>query len=103
VARSAANGGPAAAQETVTVQVHGAAATHSASLTRIDADHGNSRQAWLDLGSPLYPSAAQIEKVAAASEVFPVPIAPAASGPAGQDVTFRIVIPAEGVAALHLR
>ncbi len=95
------NGGAAATPQTVTVQVHGAAPTHSAALTRIDADHGNSRQAWFDLGSPLYPTKAQLEKIQAASEIFPVPLAPTRS--TGSDLTFQIVIPAEGVAALHLR
>lgn len=93
------NGGTAAAEQTVTVQVQGAPATHTASLTRIDADHGNTRQAWYDLGRPVYPTRAQIEKIAAASEVSASPIAPVST----RDLTFQIVVPAEGVAALHLR
>ena len=95
------NGGTAATQQTVQIQVQGAAATHTASLTRIDATHGNTRQTWYDLGSPLYPTAAELEQITAASEVSPVPLAPAA--PAGGDLTFEIVVPAEAVAALHLR
>jgi xylan 1,4-beta-xylosidase len=98
------NGGAAAKQETVTVRIHGAAPTHTASLTRIDADHGNSRQEWFDMGSPLYPNKAQVERIEAASQVFPTPIAPVRSADKpGKDVTFEIVLPAEGVAALHLR
>lgn len=95
------NGGTAATQQTVTVAIQGASPTHTASLTRIDAGHGNSRQSWFDLGSPLYPSRSELDKIAAASEVPAVPIAPASSG--GNDLTFEIVVPAEAVAALHLR
>jgi len=105
----AAAGGPGqfstapATQQAITVRVQGALATHTASLTRIDANHGNTRQAWYDLGKPVYPTNAQIEKIAVASEVSPMPIAPVRSPGNGQDLTFEIVLPAEGVAALHLR
>lgn len=96
------NGGATAVEETVSVQVAGAGRTRSASLTRIDADHGNTRQAWQHLGSPVYPTPAQLSAIEAASEVRPVPIAPV--GPAvGGNLTFEITVPAEAVAALHLR
>jgi hypothetical protein len=93
------NGGTAATEQTLTVQVQGVRAAHTASLTRIDAGHGNTRQAWYDLGKPVYPATAQIEKMTAASEVSPVPVAPASSQGSAQAVTFEIVVPAEGVAA----
>jgi hypothetical protein len=58
-------------------------------------------RARVDLGSPVYPSAAQLEKILAASEVSPAPLAPARSS--GSDRTFQITVPAEAIAALHLR
>lgn len=53
----------------VTLQIHGPVATTKWTYTRIDADHANAPQAWRNDGSPLYLTAADVERYRAVSQL----------------------------------
>lgn len=85
----------------ITIQVLGASPSASASLYRIDDVNGNAYNAWQAMGSPLYPSLAQVAALTNASLMVPVqlPLAPLAGG-AG--VSFSTFIGSNTVVAVFL-
>ncbi len=68
-------------------------------LTRIDAAHANPKQAWLDLGSPEYPTRAELEIIAQAARLESVEISPEATA---DGLTLRFDLPPHGVAAVKI-
>jgi len=60
--------GAAGAVKTITLEVSNVAAGARAVIRRVDAAHGDTLEAWKKMGSPAYPSKAQIEALRRASE-----------------------------------
>ena len=71
----------------------------SARLVQIDDDHGNAKRAWMEMGSPKYPSHSQLEELHAASVVSLSPH-PFSADDAGVHV--QVDVPPEGVAMVFL-
>lgn len=46
----------------------------AATIERVDDDHANPAQAWKDMGSPTYPTPAQVARLVAASETTSTPV-----------------------------
>ena len=92
----------------VTVRVEtdrrGCTAVANASVRRIDDEHANPRQKWIDLGMPQYPSRAQNAEIAAASEAPPLPRFGEGEGVelSNGSVVARVRVPAYSVAALDV-
>eukprot|EP00040_Diaphanoeca_grandis_P040322 m.261685 g.261685 ORF g.261685 m.261685 type:complete len:576 (-) comp42806_c0_seq1:143-1870(-) len=57
---------------------------------RIDEDHANPQQAWIDMGSPSYPTPAQIVTLNAASVIKPTPIHITAISPTSSSLSFNM-------------
>jgi xylan 1,4-beta-xylosidase len=51
----------------VTLHISGVAANASASVQQVDEDHGNPMKAYVAMGSPRYPTRAQVQQMNAAS------------------------------------
>ena len=85
--------------EEVVMAVKGLPAAGPISLARIDARHANSKQAWVDLGSPEYPTPHELAQIEQASRVVEEILA-CEDSPDGCTVRFNL--PAHGVAALTL-
>jgi xylan 1,4-beta-xylosidase len=85
--------------EEVRVELAGIAPPLSASIARVDADHGNPRRAWEEMGSPEYPSDAQLAAIEDASRLVPEPIAwRAREG----GIAVECALPPHSVAAIRL-
>lgn len=91
--------GEAVATAEVEVLVLGAA-PRLARLSRIDGDHANPKARWIELGSPEYPSRAELASIEEASRLSPVPLA---GEVAEGGVLFRISLPPQGLASLDLK
>ena len=89
----------AIAAEAVTWHVQSARKPKAASVHRIDDDHCNSRQAWVDMGSPGYLDAGQVAELDAASQLKAEPIALAAHDD-GFDIQLRL--PPHAIAAVRV-
>ena len=73
-----------------------------ARIRRIDADHANPYRRWVELGSPEYPSRRQLRSIAEASELEAERL-DLQRDPASGDAAFTLTLPAEAVAAVHVR
>jgi len=62
--------GEAARSRTVVLDLQGSKATHAV-IRRVDATHGNTLDAWRKMGSPSYPTRAQVDALRKASEIGP--------------------------------
>ena len=60
--------GAAGAEKTITFDLNNIATGAHAVIRRVDAAHGDSLDAWKKMGSPAYPTKAQIEALRKASE-----------------------------------
>jgi xylan 1,4-beta-xylosidase len=58
-------------QKDVTLQLQGLSGSHIATLNLVDADHGSLRKAYAAMGSPAYPTQAQIQSLRKAAELSP--------------------------------
>lgn len=85
---------------TVTVTVHGRH-TARARIRRLDEDHTNPRRAWLEMGSPEYPTRHQLSEIARAAELDDQPLR-LRTDRTSRTTAFTLTVPAEGVAAVHL-
>ncbi len=83
----------------ITVAVKGVKGAKSASVTRIDDAHANPKKAWIEMGSPTYPTTEQINQLMKASETADEPVA---LQQAADGVTFELELPAQGVAAVTI-
>ena len=75
----------------------GEPATARATVRRVDAEHGDTLDAWKQMGSPQYPTQAQIEqlkKVGALGEPEPVAIA---------DGKLTLHVPSSGLAVVEVK
>lgn len=72
----------------------------AAVLMRIDESHSNPKAAYLRMGSPVYPTEAQLEELEAASAVVagPLPVA----GGSGAAASFTLDVPANGLAVVDV-
>ncbi|NDJ78412.1 MAG: beta-xylosidase [Chloroflexi bacterium] len=85
--------------ETVQIMLKNCAPIDSAAVRRIDADHANPKQRWIEVGQPQYIRADTVEQLLAASVMQMTPLTPHTTGP---DLTFELAIPPHGVAAVQL-
>ena len=83
--------------EDVVINLKGLTSVHAAAIARIDAQHANPKQKWINLGSPEYPKQEELAQMEQASHM-------------GQDVlnfetnaegaTLLFTLPAHGIAAI---
>ncbi len=92
---------PRAEAATVTVTLHGVSPASRAQLRRIDAEHTNPYRAWLEMGSPEYPTRRQLRELDRASQVESSRLELTA-GWDRRSASFTLTVPAEGVAAIHI-
>lgn len=85
--------------EEVVIAIRGITPTGPASIARVDAQHANPKQTWIDLDSPEYPAPQELIRIEQASYVLPEALNVEEIPEGG---TFRFVIPAHGVAAITL-
>ena len=89
--------GSEAAEKQIVLTLPSLSPGTTASVRRVDQEHGDTLDAWKQMGSPAYPSLAQIaqlKKVGTLGEPEPVPIA-------GGRLTLRI--PSSGLAVLEIK
>jgi xylan 1,4-beta-xylosidase len=67
-------------------------------IERIDDQHANPRQAWIDLGSPLYPTRSQLDKIMRESELVKKPISDKIID--STTIQFTLTMPPQSVAAI---
>ncbi len=96
LAEPAVGENPAGPAKTITLALGGAPARASATLRRVDAQHGDTWSAWKAMGSPANPSLEQIAKLKQVGTLeAPVPVALA-----GQRLTVQV--PAGGLAVIEV-
>lgn len=81
----------------VRLRLAGAAGFAAAVVQRIDAEHANPRREWERMGEPEYPSAEQLERLHAASEVGRESLQPERDG---EDLVLELELPAHAVASI---
>jgi xylan 1,4-beta-xylosidase len=89
----------AIATEAVTWHVHASRKPKAARIQRVDDGHCNSRQAWVDMGSPGYLDAKQVAELDEASRLKAEPIAITAYDD-GFDI--QLDLPPHGIAAVRV-
>jgi xylan 1,4-beta-xylosidase len=95
--------GTPATPATITVVLRGLSpARRSARVRRIDEDHTNPYREWVEMGSPEYPTRNQLRRIEEASELVEDTL-PLHVDPSTGDTEFTLYLPAEGVAAVHIR
>jgi xylan 1,4-beta-xylosidase len=82
--------------KTVTVRLKGTAPKH-ASISRVDAEHGDYHAAYEKMGSPDYPTQAQVKQLRDAAAV------PVAESMAIRGGEFSVTIPGAGLAVVELK
>lgn len=60
-------------QEDVVIQLAGITDSATATISRIDADHANPKQKWIDLGSPMYPDQKELDQINQSSVLISEP------------------------------
>jgi xylan 1,4-beta-xylosidase len=81
----------------VRLRLAGAAGFSAGVVQRIDAEHANPRREWERMGEPEYPSAEQLERLHAASEVGRESLQPERDG---EDLVLELELPAHAVASI---
>jgi xylan 1,4-beta-xylosidase len=81
---------------TITLQFMNTTATH-AQVSRVDSTHGDMHAAYALMGSPRYPTIAQLEALRAAAEL------PAAETVALRNAALTLTLPSHGIALIELR
>ena len=89
----------AIANEAVAWHVTSSRKPKNASVLRVDGDHCNSRQAWLDMGSPDYLDAKQVAELDEVSQLESEPVAVQAHDD-GFDI--QLNLPPHGIAAVRV-
>jgi xylan 1,4-beta-xylosidase len=87
------------AAEAVTWHVRSSRKPKAARVQYVDDDHCNSRQEWVDMGSPAYLDAKQVAELDEASQLKPEPVAIEAHDD-GFDIQLNVL--AHGVAAVRV-
>ena len=91
------NPGSTGAAKTVTLQLKGVRSSARASIKRVDEDHGNTLGLWQKLGSPQYPTQAQLESLRQNSQL---------SAPETQGLTngnLSLQVPINGLVLITIR
>jgi xylan 1,4-beta-xylosidase len=83
--------------KTVTLELKGIAGNRRALVSRVDATHGSPLEAYTAMGSPRYPTAAQIEKLRQAAAL------PSPEKAQLRNGAISLVVPAQGLALVELR
>ncbi|HJU07816.1 MAG TPA: hypothetical protein VJ727_04970, partial [Rhodanobacteraceae bacterium] len=86
--------------EAVTFSVLGANPPLPATLRRIDDSHANAKAAWVEMGQPEYPDAAQLERLDEASQLREERIEPRTRD---NGVEFKLDLPPHAVAAIDIQ
>lgn len=84
--------------ERIVVELSGTAAPLGGWIRRVDTDHANPKRAWQDMGSPEYPSEAEVGALEAASRLVDEPIA----WRYGERIAVECTLPPHAVAAIRL-
>jgi xylan 1,4-beta-xylosidase len=85
--------------ERVRVRLAGAPSPRTASVERIDQEHGNAKRLWQEMGEPEYLSEPEVERLKDGSRLRREPAAWERQGP---DVELEVALPAHAVAAVTL-
>ncbi len=89
--------GSSVPEKTITITLAGEAANATASVRRVDAAHGDTLDAWKQMGSPMYPSLQQIASLRKTGTLgAPEPVAVS-----GGKLT--LVIPSSGLAVVEVK
>lgn len=91
--------GHSIATEHVVIRLRGAPKPRTAFISRIDEHHANPRRVWEEMGSPTYPSAAELDVVSEASKIIPQKQSFKWSN---ESVIFEIDLPPHAVAAIEV-
>jgi xylan 1,4-beta-xylosidase len=89
--------GAGGADKTIDFDVKGVAADARATVRRVDAAHGDTLDAWKKMGSPKYPTQAQIAALRKAAEIGP----PQVQALHGSQLT--LTLPPMGLALIEIR
>ncbi len=89
--------GAAGAGKPITFDLKGIAADARATIRRVDGSHGDSLDAWKKMGSPKYPTQAQIAELRKAAGVGPPQVQLL------HESRLRITIPPMGLAVIEIR
>lgn len=86
-------------QEDVIIKLAGIAEYATATISRIDAEHVNPKQKWIDLGSPMYPNKVQLAQIEEASRIVIEPLTILIKDGVG---TIQFTIPEHGVVEIKV-
>jgi xylan 1,4-beta-xylosidase len=86
--------------EEVAITIKGITLTKPVSITRVDTQHANPKQKWLDLGSPEYPNRHELAQIEQAARVVPDTLN---FETAPEGCLFRFCVPAHGIAAITIK
>ena len=85
--------------EQAIIRLHSVQKPRTAFISRIDEHHANPRRVWEEMGSPDYPSAAELDVVSEASKIIPKKQSFKWSN---ESVNFEIDLPPHAVAAIEV-
>jgi xylan 1,4-beta-xylosidase len=86
-------------EEEVDVSVPGIQPTNTVSILRVDSQHANPKQKWIDLGCPEYPTGEELARIEQASRLVPEPLHVETDA---DGCILRFVLPPHGVASITL-
>jgi xylan 1,4-beta-xylosidase len=89
--------GAGGAEKTIALELQHGGANATATIRRVDAQHGDTLDAWKAVGSPKYPTQAQIEALRKAAEMGPPEVHPVKNG------RLTLTIPPMGLAVVEIR
>ena len=87
----------AGAQKTITFDLGSVSRHAHATVRRVDASHGDTLDAWKQMGSPNYPTREQVEELRTASETGPPEVLPI------QHHRFTLTLAPMGLAVAEIR
>ncbi len=82
--------------KTIDLDLQGIAADAHATILRLDAEHGDTLDAWKKMGSPKYPSKTQVEELRRVADLGPGQIEPLHDG------RFSVQLPPMGLAVVEI-
>jgi xylan 1,4-beta-xylosidase len=89
--------GQSGSAKTMTLQFKGAAKTRRAYISRVDESHGDPLPAYEKMGSPAYPTAAQLQELRKSADL------PAAEKRELKNGQLTVMIPPDGLAVIELK
>jgi xylan 1,4-beta-xylosidase len=91
------NPGSTGVAKTVRLQFKGVGTNAQVSIQRVDENHGNTLGLWEKMGSPRYPTQAQLVKLRQNSQLLPPEVQSLSNG------AFTLELPANGLAVLQIK